>query len=286
MDRVAGKRRIAPPGPPAPAISPDLDLVRSNDLTPRVTWIGHASFLGSLGGRRFLVDPVFAARAGAMYRRHGKPGLAARELPPVSAVLVTHNHYDHLDATTIRALPPDQPVVAPAGMAPWFARHGRCRVVELRWWEAVEIDGLRITLVPSRHWSRRGVLDTNRSLWGGFVVEGGGASIYHAGDTAWFDGFLEIGRKFPSLRAALLPVGGYEPGWFMEHHHLNPEQAGVAFLALGARTFVPMHWGAFQLTDESLTEPAERVAAWWRRHGPSDGRELRTMAVGETVVLA
>ena len=285
MDRILGRRRVARPGRPAPAVGADLDLIHGEDPRPRLTWIGHASFLGSLGGRKFLIDPVFAAHAGVMYPRFGSPGLGAQDLPAVSAVAVTHNHYDHLDAGAIRALPSDVPVVAPAGMAGWFRRRGRRRVVELRWWEGVEIDGLRITLVPARHWSRRGLLDTNRALWGGVVMEGGDAAIYHAGDTAWFDGFAEIGRRYPNLRAALLPIGGYEPGWFMEHYHLNPEQAGRAFLALGAKTMIPMHWGTFQLTDEPLCEPAERLSEWWRRQDSLHGRELRLMDVGETVVL-
>lgn len=220
-----------------------------------------------------------------MYRRHGAPGLSVRQLPPVSAVLLTHNHYDHLDAGAIRSLPEEVPVIAPAGMERWLCRRRRGRVIELGWWEDVEIEGIRIAFVPARHWSRRGVLDTNRALWGGFILEAGGTALYHAGDTAYFGGFREIGRRYPGVRAALLPIGGYEPGWFMEHYHLSPEQAGQAFLDLGATTFVPVHWGAFQLTDEPLCEPARRVATWWRRKGPVDGRELRLMAVGETVVF-
>lgn len=285
LDRITGRRLIAPPGPAAPRVDPDLDLACGEGRRPRLTWIGHASFLATLGGRHFLIDPVFASHAGVMYPRHGRPGLGLHELPPVSAVLVTHNHYDHLDANSIHAMPPAIPVVAPAGVARYFARRRRRQVVELGWWEEVEIDRLRITLVPARHWSRRGVLDTNRSLWGGFVVASGGAALYHAGDTAWFDGFAEIGQRFPELDAALLPVGGYAPGWFMERQHLNPEQAGSAFLELGAKTLVPMHWGAFQLTDEPLCEPADRAVAWWQREHPTDGRKLRVMAVGETVVL-
>jgi len=158
-------------------------------------------------------------------------------------------------------------------------------VVELEWWESTEIDGLVVTLVPARHWSRRAVLGTNSSLWGGYVVEFGAQRIYHAGDTAWFDGFTEIGRRFPALLAALLPIGGYRPAWFMEQQHLNPEQAGAAFLELGAGQLVPMHWGTFRLTDEPLAEPAERIREWWRGHGPGDHRRLRVLAVGETLVL-
>jgi L-ascorbate metabolism protein UlaG (beta-lactamase superfamily) len=125
----------------------------------------------------------------------------------------------------------------------------------------------------------------NRSHWGGFVVAAGRRSVYHAGDSAWFDGFEEIGRRFPGLDAALLPVGAYEPAWFMERNHLNPEQAGRAFLATGARRFVPMHWGTVRLTDEELSAPIERVRSWWSREGPRDGRSLEVLAVGETLEL-
>jgi L-ascorbate metabolism protein UlaG (beta-lactamase superfamily) len=266
-------------------VPPDLELIHGREERPWLTWIGHASFLGALRGRRFLIDPVFCDHAGLLYRRHAPPGLRPDALPPISAVLVTHNHFDHLDAGSVRALPPGTQVVVPAGLARRLPTRERSSVAELGWWDSVEIDGLTVTLVPARHWSRRGILDTNRSLWGGYVVEAGGQRIYHAGDTAWFDGFDAIGRRFPGLLAALLPIGGYEPAWFMEQQHLNPEQAGAAFLELGAGQLVPMHWGTFQLTDEPLAEPAERIREWWRRHEPGDDRRLRVLAVGETLVL-
>ena len=116
-------------------------------------------------------------------------------------------------------------------------------------------------------------------------MEANGHAVYHAGDTAWFDGFSEIGERFPDLLAAILPIGGYRPAWFMEHHHLNPEQAGEAFRLLGARHLIPMHWGALQLTDEPLAEPAERLREWWRQAGSLDGKRLSILAVGETVIL-
>jgi L-ascorbate metabolism protein UlaG (beta-lactamase superfamily) len=285
VDPLLGRRRRAAPGAPAAVVKPDLELIHGHDERPRLTWIGHASFLGGLGGRRFLIDPVFSDHAGLLYRRYLAPGLMPGDLPPVSAVLVTHNHFDHLDADAVRALPAEVPVVVPAGLGRWLRSRGRRGVVELAWWESAQVDGLVVTLVPARHWSRRGVFDTNRSLWGGYVVEAAGQRIYHAGDTAWFDGFAEIARRFPGLLAALLPIGGYQPAWFMERQHLNPEQAGTAFLELGASQLVPMHWGTFQLTDEPLSEPAERIREWWRRQGPGDHRRLRVLAVGETLVL-
>lgn len=237
-----------------------------------------------MAGVPVWLDPVFSRRLGGAYRSHRPPPFAIGELPPPAAVLVSHNHYDHLDEATLAQLPSGTPVLCPRGLGRWLARRGH-RPVELGWWQSTSVGGLRVTFVPARHWSRRGVLDTNRSWWGGWVVEGGGRQVYHAGDSAWFDGFAEIGGRFPGLDLALIPIGAYEPAWFMERNHLNPEQAGQAFLDVGARTLVPTHWGVFQLTDEPLVEPLERLRSWWRRAGPRDGRRLRPMAVGETVIL-
>lgn len=211
--------------------------------------------------------------------------MTTAELPDVDAVLVTHNHYDHLDSTVIHELADEVPVIVPEGMGGWMRRRGRLRVIELRWWQEIEVGVLRITLVPACHWSRRGVFDTNRALWGGYVVEGGGCSVYHAGDSALFDGFADIGRRFPTLDAAMLPIGGYQPAWFMEHYHLNPEQAGHAFVELGAERLVPMHWGTFQLTDEPLCEPIDRMRAWWEQHAPDDRHRLQVLDVGASLML-
>lgn len=285
LDRLAGRRRVAPPGPAAPRIDPDSRPSGLDKGPDGLTWIGHASFLGTLGGGNYLVDPVFSRRAGRLYRRHAAPGLLPADLPGLDALLVTHSHYDHLDRDSVLALSRDLAVCAPLGLGRWFRRRGFGRVVELSWWESTHCGPLRITLVPARHWSRRRVWDTNRTLWGGFVVEAAGRSVYHAGDTAWFDGFAEIGSRFPNLLAAMLPIGSYDPAWFMEIHHLNPEQAGRAFLELGARQLVPMHWGTFRLADEPLAEPIERLRRWWSEQGPEDGRRLRVPRIGETLLL-
>jgi L-ascorbate metabolism protein UlaG (beta-lactamase superfamily) len=142
-----------------------------------------------------------------------------------------------------------------------------------------------VTYVPSQHWSRRGLFDTNETLWGGFVIEGKSARVYHAGDTAYFEGFKEIGARFPSLDAALLPIGAYDPPWFMEKQHMNPEQATQAFVDLGAKSFVAMHWGTFKLTDEPLDEPPRRLRAEWARRAlPPES--LRIPAIGQTINLA
>jgi len=146
------------------------------------------------------------------------------------------------------------------------------------------VNDVRVTYVPSQHWSRRGLFDTNETLWGGFVIEGTKARIYHAGDTAYFEGFKEIGARFAGIDAALLPIGAYDPPWFMERQHMNPEQAVQAFLDLGARKLVAMHWGTFKLTDEPLDEPPRRLRQEWARRGLPEAA-LHIPAIGETLQL-
>ena len=282
LDKLTGKRRVAPAGDPAPSVAADLAAV-ADLATPRVTWIGHASFLATLGGAAFLVDPVFSPRIGFLVRRHGNTGLAPADLPPLTALLVTHNHYDHLDAPSIALLPRDVPVFAPAGLGVWFRRRGFARVREMAWWDRAQEGPLTLTFVPSQHWSRRRLADFNESLWGGYVVEAQGRTLYHAGDSGRFDGFAEIGRRHPSIDLALQPIGAYAPAWFMERFHMNPEQAVEAFEALGAHAMVPMHWGAFQLTDEPLLEPVERLRRAWAARSPR-GR-LHVLAVGGSLSI-
>lgn len=283
--RLTGRRRIAPPGPPAPAAEPDLERIRARDVPLALTWIGHASFYGTLEGRSFLIDPVFSTRVGAFYPRYGRPGFPLSGLPPVDLLLVSHAHYDHLDAPTIRRVPRTATVIVPLGLGRWFRRRGFEKVFEIDRWQSVEVDSLTVTLTPARHWSRRTAWDENRTLWGGFVIAGREKSIYHAGDTGYFETFIEIGRRFPDLDVAMLPIGAYAPAWFMEPHHMNPEQAGRAFQELGARHLVPMHWGTFQLTDEPISEPIERLRTWWASQAPGDGRRFQDLAVGETLRL-
>lgn len=284
-DPLRGRRRSAPPGVPAPRVEPDLDLIHSSSPRTRLTWIGHSSFLLQMGDRAVLLDPVFSSRVGWLYPRHGEPGLRFDQLPELTAILVTHNHYDHLDLPSLRSLSGEVPIIVPSRLGRYLERRVPQSLIELGWWESAEMAGLAITLVPAQHWSRRRIMDTNRTLWGGFVVAKGAVATYHASDTSWFDGFREIGRRYKDLRVAMLPIGGYRPRWFMEHYHLNPEQAGQAFEALGARCLVPMHWGTFQLTDEPLVEPADRLRAWWREASPPPGRSLSILAVGQTLML-
>ena len=207
----------------------------------------------------------------------GAQVLQAKELPRIDATLVTHSHYDHYDRPSVNAA--RARVITGTGLGAAMDLPAS----ELGWWDTERVsDTVRATFVPSQHWSRRGLFDTNETLWGGFVIEGKAARIYHSGDTAYFEGFAEIGKRFPGIDAALLPIGAYDPAWFMEKQHMNPEQAVQAFVDLKAERFVAMHWGTFKLTDEPLDEPPRRLRAEWQRRGlPPEA--LHIPAVGATL---
>jgi len=279
-----GERQARTPktGVNVPSVQNDGRALRRAELDS-LTWIGHASFLVQLGGRSILIDPVLSASLGPWFPRNVSPGLRGADLPPIDAVLITHNHRDHMDESTLLKLGPSPLYVVPKGLGSWFERRGLKRVQEMAWWDEQDVAGVKITFVPSQHWSRRGLLDANQSWWGGYVAEHDGLRFYHSGDTGWFDGFRSIGERVGDIQAAMLPIGAYAPRWFMKHQHMNPEDAVAAFEALGAEQFVAMHWGTFKLTDEPLDEPPEFLRAVWERTQLADQR-LRIPAVGETLI--
>lgn len=281
VDALAGKNRKDPGGFTTPRRDPDRALVEG--AGPQLTWIGHASFLLTLGGRRILVDPVFSQRLGTI-RRLAPPGLTPDTLPPVDLVLITHNHRDHLDPRSLALLGRAPTYVVPAGDAGLLRKIGAEKVIELEWWKSTTIGGVEITFVPSRHWSMHYPWDRNESLWGGYVIQSSHGTAYHSGDTAFFDGFAEIGRRLGAIDWAMLPIGSYEPRWFMEPQHMGPEEAVEAFRLLDARRLVSMHWGTFRLTDEPIGEPPERARAAFAKVARDD-RDLWVLDVGESRAL-
>lgn len=267
VDKLAGRRRKSPARAPVPRVEPDLAALATPPAPgegARLTWLGHASWLVQLDGISLLIDPVLRDTLSGIIHRNVPPGVALEQLPPIAASLVSHNHYDHLDLPTLTRV--GAPVVTGLGHARIFAG-AKLPCTELDWWQSTQVGPVKVTYVPSQHWSRRGLNDINEMLWGGFVVEGSSARLYHSGDTAYFDGFREIGRRFPGLDAAMLPIGAYDPEWFMSKQHMNPEEAVRAFEDLGAAHFLAMHWGTFKLTDEPLDEPPQRLDAEWSRRG-------------------
>lgn len=250
---------------------------------PSLTWIGHSTFVLRLGKKLIATDPIWSNRIGGVVKRKAPPGVPLGVLPPVDVVTVSHDHMDHMDFPTLRKLSRAL-AVTPLGNGARLRGLGFERVVELDWWQEHAVDDLAVTLVPARHWSMRGPKTRNETLWGGFVLRGPEGTVYHAGDTAFFDGFAEIGARH-AIDWALVPIGGYQPRWFFEPQHIDPEEAVRAFEALGARTFVAMHWGTFRLTDEPLGEPPARLRAEWARRGLDPSR-LWVLDVGETRSLA
>jgi L-ascorbate metabolism protein UlaG (beta-lactamase superfamily) len=236
-------------GPPPPE--------RVGDGGLRVTFINHSTTLIQMDGVNILTDPVWSARVSPVSfvgpRRHRAPGIRFEDLPPIDVVLVSHNHYDHLDVATLRAI--GRPVITPLGNAALMRRNGIRGAIDLDWWETIRTNGIEITVVPARHFSARALSDRNRNLWGGFVISGPSGHVYFAGDTGWGDHFAEIGRRFAPIRAALLPIGSYMPRWFMHPAHIDPAQAVDAHFALGARTSVAIHFGTFALGDDGEYDP-------------------------------
>lgn len=284
VDRVLGRRQRDESPREAPAVAPDVAALQEPPRAGegiRLTWLGHASWLVQLDGISLLIDPVFSKSIGPGVHRRAPAPLGHAALPRIDAQLVTHNHRDHLDLPSIKGVA--RPVIAGLGLAPLFARQG-LECTELGWWGETRVGDVNVRFVPAQHWSRRGLNDMNDTLWGGFVVEGSSGRIYHSGDTAYFDGFAEIGRRSGLIDAALLPIGAYEPAWFMSKQHINPEEAVQAFTDLGARAFVAMHWGTFQLTDEPMTEPPVRLHAEWQRRG-YDPRACHVLPIGGSLAL-
>ncbi len=282
-DRLTGKRIRHRPGPPAAAVevsSESLRQVPAEGMGVRLTWLGHASWLVQLDGVSLVLDPVLVPSIAGVVPRLASLPIGVDALPPIDATLITHNHRDHLDLPTVRRI--GARIISGLEMRRHF-RGLACE--ELDWWKATNVRGVRITFVPSQHWSNRGLLDINQSLWGGFVVEGSSGAVYHSGDTAYFAGFKEIGKRFPLISAALLPIGAYQPEWFMRRQHMNPEDAIQAFIDLGAKEFFAMHWGTFQLTDEPISEPPQLLQKIWRERG-LDESKAHVLKIGESAMLA
>ena len=279
LDRLTGKALPRDRSGFRPAIRPP-DPAPLREDHDSLTWIGHATFVLRIGGFLVATDPIFSTRIAGTVKRLVPPGVPLEDLPPIDIVTVTHNHRDHLDLPTLRRIGKDALYVVPVGNGAILRAAGLPRVVELEWWETHRERDLEITLVPARHWSMRQPWDRNDMLWGGFVLRSPESCVYHSGDTAYFDGFAEIGARLGPIDHALLPIGAYEPRWFMEPQHMNPEEAGQAFLDLGARVLVAMHWGTFILTDEPVAEPPARIRAFFDERRLPAGR-LWVLDVGE-----
>lgn len=242
-------------------------------------WIGHATLWLRLGETTVAIDPVLGNIP--MHRRFTALPLPKEQLR-ADIVLITHAHYDHYDKASVKFLlsqNPDLIIVAPAGF--WRYMKGivdREQCFEMEWWESLMVGGLFITLTPSKHWSKRTLFDTNKVLWGGYVIQNEEHTLYHSGDSAMGDHFKAIGDRF-EIDEAFLPIGAYKPEWIMSHNHINPPQALQAALDLGAQTLIPIHYGTFDLSDEPLDEPLE----WFKKCVVQDASHLESyiLKIGE-----
>jgi L-ascorbate metabolism protein UlaG (beta-lactamase superfamily) len=256
------------------------------------TWVGHATFLLQTASATILTDPIFSDRASPVSwagpRRVIPPGLAFEEIPKVDLVLLSHDHFDHCDLPTLRRLAKrDNPLVlAPLGHASLLVRNGVGRVVELDWWQGHACGpGLEATLVPALHWCRRSPFSTNVRLWGGFVLRAGGRVVYFAGDSGYLETrFTEIGKRCGAPDLALIPIGAYEPRWFMKDAHMNPAEAVRAHQDIGAKRSIAMHWGTFQLTDEGRDEPVLALRSACAQAGVGAG-EFEALEPGASVTV-
>jgi len=242
--------------------------VEGNEL--RVALINHSTALLQQAGSHILTDPIWAERASPLTsigpRRHRKPGVRWEDLPRIDTVLLSHNHYDHLDLATLRRLADrgKSQFVVPAGVGRLLRSQSIGKVHELDWGESLTLgqttlDQITIHSVPAVHFSARGIFDRNRTLWCGYVIEAAGRMVYFAGDTAFGEHFAQIRERFGAPRLALLPIGAYEPRWVMSPIHMGPEDAVRAHQILGAETSIAIHHGTFQLTDEGLDTPKKRL---------------------------
>jgi L-ascorbate metabolism protein UlaG (beta-lactamase superfamily) len=274
-----GDRVIPPPK------APPLQRVDIGRL--RVTWVGHSTTLIQMDGLNILTDPNWSERASPVQwagpRRFVAPGVAFEHLPPIDVVLLSHNHYDHLDIGTLRRLSRDHKprIVVPLGVAAFLKRKGIAGAEEMDWWADSAVGGaVRLTAVPAKHFSGRGFFDRDRNLWASYLIAGPAGNVYFAGDTGFGPHFAQVRERFGAIRLAILPIGAYEPRWFMSRVHVSPDEAFRAHEILGAATSLAIHWGTFQLADDAQEEAPAKLRALVAR-APADRQRFWLLEFGE-----
>jgi N-acyl-phosphatidylethanolamine-hydrolysing phospholipase D len=276
-----------------PLANNDPAFLGANREITTLTWIGHATVLFQLEGNNILTDPHFSERASPVQwvgpRRVVPPGLALKDLPPIDIVVISHDHYDSLDTQSIVKLyeregGKETTFFVPLGLKSWFKSLGIIKVVEMDWWDQYEASGLNIIAVPVHHWSQRTPFSKNRTLWAGWAIQSTNFRFFFCGDSGYTPIFKEIGAQLGPFDLSAIPIGAYEPQWFMRYHHISPEEALQVHLDIRSRKSVAIHWGTFVLTDEPLDEPPQRLKKALDEKGLSREVFLALMH-GETITL-
>ena len=285
---------------PTPSVQADLALLKT-PTAPTVTWIGHATALVQANGLNVLVDPIFSERASPVQifgpKRAQAPGVAMADLPAIDVVLISHNHYDHLDRISVAQLDEKAKAagkttlfIVPLGLKAWFNGIGIDTVVELDWWQQHDLNGVEFHLTPVQHWSARSINDRSATLWGGWAVLGADFHWYYAGDTGYSRDFADTAKQFAPRHTevlgggfdlALVPVGAYEPRWFMSQQHVNPMESVRIHQDVGAKRSIGVHWGTFALTDEPLDQPPRELAIARQALGVTEA-DFGLLAIGES----
>ena len=268
----------------------------SCSIEPTITWIGHATFLIQVGGVNILTDPVFGHASRLIYRRILPPGVDLKNLPNIDYVVISHNHRDHMDAKTLLALKKHVgiTILVPQGDKAWFDRRGFKNVKEMMWWDKHKFpipgdsgNNIVFTFLPAKHWSQRGLFDKNKSLWGSWMIQWQNSNIYFAGDTAYSKHFGIIAQEFEHIDVALMPIGPCTPRKWLKDTHISSDEAGQAFLELGAKHFIPMHWGTFYFGVDRFETPLEWLEQWWHKNAyRMNGKVLHSMKIGQQFCLS
>jgi N-acyl-phosphatidylethanolamine-hydrolysing phospholipase D len=275
-----------------PVAKPDLNYLRNNKRDVAVTWISHSTVLWQIGGLNILTDPHFHNRAAPVSwagpKRETPLVIQLKDLPRIDVVLISHNHYDHLDRPTVldlKAQAGGPPLfIVPLGIDLWLKNEGVENVVKLDWWDSHRVQDTQITLVPVQHWSSRTPWDRHETLWGGFVVEADKYKMFYSGDTGYSQDFKDIFAKYGGFDFAQIPVGCYEPRWFMKTQHVNEEEAVQVHKDIGSKLTMGVHWGTFRLCDDPIDAPLDNLPKAREKLGVKP-EEFVLFGLGETRVL-